>query len=164
MAGVETLWSKAELQNGGLPVPHLPILDTAEMIDAMGEGEWRALSPEEIKGRICFSIPPRPDFRETIEPWIEFCNDVIEGRRIIRSLMRRGELKLNFVALGAFNYAMRFLGGNVEERTKQIEAAKRAFSALLGRKEMRGMRPEDPNEARKLVSTFENLVLASSTF
>ncbi|MFZ5366580.1 MAG: hypothetical protein ACOZBZ_04895 [Patescibacteria group bacterium] len=149
MAGIETLCSKQEIQNGGLPVPHLPILETAGLIDAMGEN-W--------------GIPQGArEPRELIKPWLEFCNNVIEGRKIIRCFRRRGELKLDFVALGAWNYAKRVLGGNFKERTEQIKAAKRAFSVLLGKKERKGMRPEDPNEARKLVSVFEERLLTRMT-
>ncbi len=137
--------SPSERRNGGLPAPLLLVGDTAEMIDQMG-----------LRWELPSSVS---DPEKIIRPWLRFCDLVIEGRDVIRQLVEEGEslaeegkFRPDIEALGAWNYSRRILQVRFEEREERIEAARRAFGALLG---MGKMKPGDADEARELVRACE---------
>lgn len=142
MARPEELRSPQERKNKDLPVPSVPTLDTAEMLDEMGP-EWK--------------LPRRRDAEELIHPWIEVCNKAIEGSELIRRFKETGELKLNFEALGYYSYLRDALRVNFEQSKETIQGALRAFNALLG-KNVDEMEAGDPDKARTLVNACERRV------
>jgi len=148
MARIEEFRSLLERENYGLPAFPLPVLDTAEMIEEMGV-DWK--------------LPRRCGAEELIQPWVEFCDLALEGGKIVKEMREGSGLKLDFAALGAWSRAMRILGRDFEKRKKTIEAARRAFGALLGTEKTEEMKLEDPNKARELVGAFEEHLLARAT-
>lgn len=159
----------AEPKEVDLPVPRLSILSSAEMIELMGEGQWRIPTPEDVEKEACSSLHSWTDFEGIIEEWVNFCNLALEGSDIVRRAYTSGKIIIDTKAIGAWDYARKMLGSkkreewnfgkggpklDFERRERLIEGAGRAFASLLD--EDVKMRPWDTHKARKLVSTFED--------
>lgn len=148
-----------EPENEGFPKPLLQVFHSEEMIEAMGEGQWRLPTQEDVKKDVYFSITPSTDFRGLIQEWVTFCDLVMQGQEMM--CPPEGEASMwSISAIGAWAHAKEVLGGEIGERKKLISGAGRAFGALLDKGVK--MKPGDTHKARKLVEIFKEWKLVQA--
>jgi len=143
-----------------LPKPSLPIVNTAMLIEIIGE-EWRMPTYEEIKRNEDFPVSLSTSPGRLIGQWMKFFDLVEKGNKIVENTVGEGVVEVDLSALEAWKYAREVLGGKFEQRKEMIAAAKRAFQVLLG--VALETEPGDPEQARELVKAFENHLVKESS-
>jgi hypothetical protein len=148
------------LEKVNLPRPSLPVVNTALLIEMIGD-EWRMPSYEEIRADKDFPSVLGTSAGRLIEQWLKFFDLVERGNEIVKRTAEEGEVEVDLDAFGAWKYAREILGEDFEQRKEMIEATKRAFQVLLGT--TAEMEPNDADQARELVKVFEEHLAEEST-
>jgi len=143
-----------------LPQPSLPIVNTAKLIEMIGE-EWKMPTYEEIKRNEDFPVSLSTSPGRLISQWMKFFDLVEKGNKIVEDTVGEGVVEVDLSALEAWKYAREVLGGKFEQRKEMVAAAKRAFQVLLG--VALEMEPGDPEQARELVRIFEEHLVKESS-
>ena len=155
---LKQLTSFPDIQPGRLP--HLPVIDTLELIDHIPDGRWEIPNePYTFWGRIdekdldFMKDYKRESFRkqceEIVGEWIPFLDRAEKGYRIAVRVIEEGVLRCDLGSIEAFNlfceaFSPKFVQDKKFNEEKTISSVRNAFLYLLPKGKVEELGHEKP--------------------